>query len=244
MEHINYTLFEIIKYKIEFLDTLEYSMETYKLDNEEIKKNLLYLKKNLNEGMYKEIIFPLFTDYEKVNEYIFSFFKTYSYRKVIKMIKSKKVNLKIRFIKSIIDCHENLKYIVSSFTDEKEIAEKLDKRIINLIEVHNEHIKTFLFFIMFHLYINNLYPNKTKLKYKESDIKEIAAILKYCNDENKFEDYLNTLDKENELDINNSFEKLSNKCIELENKQSLKLKEIINLLNSELEKNKNDNIQL
>ena len=71
MEHINYTLFEIIKYKIEILDTLEYSMETYKLNNEEIKKNLLYLKNNLNEGMYKDIISSLFTDYQRVNEYIF-----------------------------------------------------------------------------------------------------------------------------------------------------------------------------
>ena len=128
--------------------------------------------------------------------------------------------------------------------EEKEIAEKLDKDLLSLATLHNEHFKTFLFFIMYNLYINNLYPNKTILKYKENDIKEIVAILKYCNDDNKFDDYLNVLDKNNELEINNSFEKLSNKCIESENKQSLKLKEIINLLNSELEKNKNDNIQL
>ena len=42
----------------------------------------------------------------------------------------------------------------------------------------------------------------------------------------------------NELNINNEFEKISKKCIDLENKQDTKLKELVNKLNKQFENDK------
>jgi hypothetical protein len=238
MEYCNYTLFEILKYKIELLDCLEYCMESYELNIKEIEKNLSYLKNNLESGMYKEIITSLFTEYDKVNQDIFSFFSNYSLKKIKRMIKSKKAKHKINYIKNIIDCHESLNQILLSFIKEEELLKKFDKKLTKLFETHNTHFINFLYFITYSMYSCYLYPNKSKLKFTDEDIKDLVSIIKYCNKDNLFENSIKILKDNIEGNINNEFERLSNKCIETENKQAIELKEIISLLNQELQKNK------
>lgn len=244
MNHCNYTLFEILKYKIEFLDCLEYSMETYDINEKEIEKNINYLKNNFDNGIYKEIISTLFTDYEKVNPALIVFFKTYSPKQIIKIIKNKKAKKKINYIYHLINCHENLNSIITTFTNEKELKNKLDEHLLKLIKTNNYHFLNFLYFITYNMYACTLYPNKTKLKFKKKDINDLITILNYCNKENEFENSIKILQKNDELLINNEFEKISNKCIELEKKQNKETSEIINILNKQLESNKKDNIQL
>ena len=239
MDYFNYTFFEILKYKIEFSACLEYATETYELKKEALIKNVSYLKNNFETGMYKEIIFSLFTDYSIINENLFMFFKKYPVSKIIKLTKSKKISLRLSYIKSLIDCNETLDNIIQSFLSEEELKIKLDKKILALLKTHRIHFTNFLFFVIYNLYICSLYPNKTKLKYKESDVKDIVGLLKYCNSDNSFDKSFEILEKNIELEINNEFEKISNKCIELENKQDKEIKEVINFLNAQLEKSKN-----
>ena len=239
MDYFNYTFFEILKYKIEFSSCLEYATEAYELKKEKLIKNVSYLKNNFENGMYKEIISSLFTDYNIINENLFMFFKKYPVSKTIKLTKSKKISLRISYIKSLIDCNETLDNIIQSFLSEDELKIKLDKKVLELLKTHKTHFANFLYFVLYNMYICTLYPNKTKLKYKENDIKDIVGLLKYCNNDNSFNKSLEILEKNIELDINNEFEKISNKCIELENKQDKEIKEVINLLNTQLEKSKN-----
>lgn len=239
MNYFNYTFFEILKYKIEFSSCLEYASESYELKKEELAKNISYLKNSFESGMYKEIISPLFTNYEIVNKNLIDFFNKYNTRKIIKLTKTKKGVIRIDYIKSIIDCNQTLDHIVQSFISEEELKSKLDNKLLKLVETHKQHFLYFLYFVIYNMYICALYPNKTKVKYKDSDIKELAGLLKYCNNDNLFARSIEILEKNIELEVNNEFEKIANRCIELENKLDKEVKEVIAFLNAELEKSKN-----
>ena len=239
MNYFNYTFFEILKYKIEFSSCLEYASESYELKKEELAKNISYLKNSFESGMYKEIISSLFTNYEIVNKNLIDFFNKYNTHKIIKLTKTKKGVIRIDYIKSIIDCNQTLDHIVQSFISEEELKSKLDNKLLKLVETHKQHFLYFLYFVIYNMYICSLYPNKTKVKYKDNDIKELAGLLKYCNNDILFDKSIEILEKNIELEVNNEFEKISNRCIELENKLDKEVKEVIAFLNAELEKSKN-----
>ena len=194
----------------------------------------------MQEGTYKDIISSLFTNYEHINKALIDFFSCYNPKKIIKLSKSKKVNSKIEYIKRIIDCYETLNSILLSFTKEEEIISKIEPKIKELIKTNDEHYLYFVYFIVYNMYISSF--NSKKPAYKEKDIKEIVSIIKYCNQNNIFNNSIEILKNSDELKINNELERLSNKCIELEKKQASLLKETINLLNQELEKTKNNNV--
>lgn len=239
MNTCNYALFEILKFKIEFLECLEYSMETYSLNETEITTNIVYLNNNFKNGMYKEIISTLFTDYAKINSSLKIFFNRYSTKKIIKMINSKSAAKKLSFIKNIIDCYHILENIIISFFDEAELKKHIHPKIIELQNTNSSHFINFLYFIMFNMYNCSHYPDKTKLIFKLKDIKEIISILKYCNKDNLFEKSFKILEENNEEKINEELKKISNICIELEKKQNSLLNEIINILNEKIQNNKN-----
>jgi len=238
MNYSNYTLFEILKFKIEFLDCLEYGMSICETPKKEIKKSICYLKNNFENGTYKEIISTLFQNYQAVNDQLFDFFSIYPPRKAIKTAHSKKAFCKINYIFKMIDCYENISNIILAFTSEKEIKNKINKAVIDLININDEHFINFLYFTSFDLYINFLFPNKNKIKFKTQDLKQLISIIKYCNKNNLFTESIKILEESNEEKINREFERLSNCCINLENSQSKKLKEIVNQFNTEIQNNK------
>lgn len=238
MNYSNYTLFEILKYKMELLDCLEYSMETYTLNEKEVEQNFTYLKNNLLNGTYKEIICSLFTNYKKINDPLFIFFKEYTPNKIIKMINSKKSRKKITFIKLLIDCHNSLNNIIYSFLNEEGLKNKIEYKITSLILTHNKHFINFLFFVLFNMYYCSLNQNQNNLLFKEKDLKDIASMIKYCNADNLFDESIKILEENIEMNVTNEIKKISNKCIDLEKKQNLQLKEIIASLNQEVEKDK------
>lgn len=235
MNHCNYTIFEILKYQLEFIEFLEYCMNEYKPNKQEIKKNYCYLKRNLNEGTYKEIVSNLFTDYQTLTNELAIFFKFYKPSKIIKMNLSKRIAIKINYIQIIINCYESLKNITKAFINEPALKKETLQEIIQLSKTCNERFYYFLYFITYGLFIN--YTSDTsKLKYDEKDIKEIVSIIKYCNDNIDINNSINILESNDELQINNEFERLSNKCIALENKQSQEVKSTINILNTQIQK--------
>jgi len=239
MNYCNYILFEILKYKIEFSECLEYAMETYELEKKEIEKNISYLKNNFEKGLYKDTISSLFTNYEAVNYSLVSFYKKHSAKSIIKMTTSNKLKTKIEYITYIVDCYENLNNIISTFMNEQEIYSKVEDKIKLLMETSNSHFINFLYFISYSMYLTCALKKETKLKFSDTDIKSIISLMKYCNQNNLFSGSIAILEENDELKINNEFERLSNICIQSEKKQNTELKEIINILNSNLEKNKN-----
>lgn len=239
MDYSNYTLFEIIKYKIEFLECLEYSLLSNNLKEKEIKNHLTYLNNNQKKGAYKEIISSLFNSYKDTNKSLIIFLKKYNYKKCIKLTKDKNISNLITYNEYLIDCHETFKYIINAFLEEKEIVQKLNKKIINLATTNNNHFINFMFFNTYNLYLNCFYNKEKNLKYTQEDIKRLIQIINYCNIDNKFENSINILKEDNEDKIYNELENLSNTCIKSEKEQHSELNDLIKLINEETEKNKN-----
>lgn len=226
MDYSNYTVFAILKFKIEFLDCLEYSLLNYNVENKTIEDNINYLKKEFEKGMYKEIISKLFTSYDKLNEPISRFFKKYNYDNLIKMIKNQNIKEIIKYNECLIDCYETFKYILKSFLEEKEIICKLNKNIIDLDSISNTHFINFMFFNVYYRYVSS------KETLSKSITKKIFKIINYCNKNNEFDSYLPIDDKDT-----SKIENLSNKCILVEKEQYNTLKKVIDLLNNEIKKN-------
>jgi len=237
MNNTNYVLFEIIKFKIEFLDCLEYSLisENQKI-NDEVKNNFLYLRNELKNGLYKDITSSLFNSYKTVNKPIIKFVKSYNNKKIDKIIKNKKLNKILEYNENIIDCYENFNHIIASFTEEKEIRKNISNKILNLLEVSNKHFINFLFFNSYNLYLNCFYNKNINMIYIEKDIERLIKIINYANSDKSFEKSIDILKEENEEEIYKELENLSNICIKLEKDQHTQLNELIAQINNETKK--------
>lgn len=237
MNSTNYVLFEIIKFKIEFLDCLEYSLisENQKI-NDEAKNNFLYLRNELKKGLYKDITSSLFNSYKAVNKSIIKFLKSYNYKKINKIINNKKLNKILDYNEIIIDCYETFNNIITSFTEEKELSKHISSKILNLLEISNKHFINFLFFNTYNLYLNCLYNKNINIIYTENDIERLIKIINYANLDKSFEKSIDILKKENEEEIYKELENLSNICIKLEKDQHTQLNELITQINNETKK--------
>ena len=223
MDYSNYTVFAILKFKVEFLDCLEYSLLNYKVENESIKNNLTHLEEEFSNGIYKQIVSKLFTSFNKLNEPLFFFFKKYKYSKIVKIIESQNIKEIIKYNERLIDCFETFNYILSAFFEEKEIYSKLNEDIIKLSDISNRHFVNFLFFNIYYRYIN-LKDNLSK-----NIIKKLFRIMNYCNKDNEFNDYF-----DDNKTTNDKIEKLSNQCILIEKEQYNALEKAINLINDKI----------
>lgn len=236
MNHSNYTLFEIIKYKIEFSDCLEYSLIDNTNDENDIKNHLTYLKNELNKGEYKQITSSLFTSHKKINKQLIKFIKKYNSKKIFKIKKSLKLKKYLDFNIHLLDCYETFNYIIKAFTEDAKISCLLDNKILDLIKISNNHFINFLFFNSYNLYLNCFFRENSNLIYSDPDMKQLISILKYCNANKEFDKYIDVLKTENKIKINNEFEKLSQMCIESEKKQLQLTKKIIESINKEIKK--------
>lgn len=233
MNNCNYTIFEILKYKIDFLECIEYSLPSYTIKEEEIKERLSLLNHDFKDGMYKEIVSTLFTSYKKLNEPIRVFLKNYNLKKIIKINSKKSINKLLKYNETLIDCFETFNYIINSFLEEEQIIKLIDEKVLNLINVNNNYFDYFLFFNCYNIFLEFSHDD---FKYTQKDIKRTVQLLNYCNKNNKFKKELDVLKTEDSDKIYKELEALSKKCSELEQKQVNDLKEFINIINKEIHK--------
>ena len=236
MDHSNYTIFEILKYKIEFLECLEYSLLTYKIDEEDIKKRLFFLKNDFKDGMYQEIVSTLFTSFNKLNSPIIYFLKHYPLKKITNMTSNKNAKSYLNYNERLIDAYETFNYIINMFLEEEQIKNKLDKKVLELININNNHFNNFLFFNIFTLYVEIISNKETEIKYTEKDIIRLIRIMNYCNKNNDFNSSIEILKEEDNEAMYKEIENLSNKCVKFEKEQYMSLKELINIINTETNK--------
>lgn len=223
MDYSNYTVFAILKFKIDFLDVLEYTLLNYNVKKETIDNKLKELNEEYENGLYHQIISSLFTSYKKLNKPISLFLKKYDSSSIFKIVSKEKTKSILNYNESLIDCYETFNHIIDTFLEEETIKSKLTKDIISLIDISKEHFTYFLFFNMYYLLISKKLSKKERTR--------TLKILNYCNKSKNFNKYLES--EEN----NDNIEKLSNSCITLEKQQSDLLNKIVQTINNEL-KNK------
>lgn len=233
MNNSNYTVFEILKYKIDFLECIEYSLPSYTENKDEIEKRFSLLKKDFKDGLYNQIVSTLFTSFKRLNEPISKFLSKYNYKKIIALHKKKKISSLLEYNEYIIDAYETLSYILNAFLEEEQIVKLLDKRLIELINLNNEYFINFLFFNCYNLYLEFDHED---FKHTKKDMERTIKLLNYCNKSNTFDKEIEIL-KDNDSDkIYKTLEQLSNKCSKLEQKQVNDLKEFINFIQNEIHK--------
>lgn len=227
MNNSNYTVFEILKYKIDFLECIEYSLPTYTENKKEIEKRFNLLKKDFKDGLYKEIVSKLFTSFKRLNKPVSKFLYKYNYNKIKKIHRKKKISFLLSYNEHIIDAYETFNYILNAFLEEEQIAQVLDEKLINLISLNREYFINFLFFNCYTIYLEF---NHNDFKYTDKDIDRTIKLLNYCNKNNQFDKEIDIL-KENDSDkIYKILEQLSSRCSKLEQKQVNDLKEFINYI--------------
>ena len=200
MDYCNFTLFEVLKYKIEIENCLEYCQEGFKSNIKDIEKNLVYLKSNFDSGSFYTNISVLYTDYNLINKPLIDFFETYKLKKIVKMIKSKKLDAKLEFMKMMIDCNVHLDNLMKAFEEEPEIAKRTNNKLKKLLLTSNNHFKHFCFFICYHYVACHQYKKKVSIKYKKESLNELYAIINYLNSDGAFDSYLDSLDQNEEQD--------------------------------------------
>ncbi len=239
MHKTNYTLFGILRYKIEFLECIEYTIlsNTYKKEN--IQQRINYLENDFTKGIYKEIISTLFTSYNELNKPIIDFLNTYNPKTILKILQKNKLKNYLTFNEKLIDCYELFSYIISEFTQEEQISKSLDSNIKNLIFTNSDYFINVLFFNSYNLYLNCFFNKNKKISHSKKDIERLIKIMNYCNKENLFNHSITILEENNENDLYKELESLSNKCIKLEKEQDLYLNKIIKIIEDETKMSKN-----
>lgn len=233
MNHSNYTVFEILKYKIDFLECLEYSMPSYTINKDEIAKKLSPLKKDFKDGLYKEIVSSLFTSFNKLNKPIRQFFKKYNENKLENIHNSKKIKELLKYNEIVINCYETFNYILNAFLEEDQIVKTLDNKLLELIKINNDYFENFLFFNCYTLYLEF---NHNDWKYTDKEISRTIKLLNYCNKDSKFIKQMETLEENNQEKIYKELETISNICTKLHEHQINSLKEFIALIEKEIHK--------
>lgn len=225
MDNSNYTIFTILKFKIEFLDNLEYSLLNYKIDEKAMFNNLNQLYQEYTTGIYHEVVSSLFTSHDLLNKPLTVFFNKYPTDYILKIIKKNKIKKILDYNETLTDCYETFNYIINAFLEEKEIKDKLIKDILDLISISNKHYIYFLFFNVYYRLINNNHSKKITNR--------MIKILNYCNQKYDFSEYLN--DYKDTSKIQN----LSNICISLEKERYSILTKIIEIINNDVKKKQN-----
>ena len=114
MNYASYTIFEILKYKIEFLECLEYSLVQNQNEKKEIEKHLNHLKEQITIGEYQKIINSLFTSFNFLNKHMRKFIKKYNYKKIKKIHKCNKLKDYLKYNELMIDVYESFNNIINS----------------------------------------------------------------------------------------------------------------------------------
>ena len=135
MNNFNYALFEILKYKVDICELLEYGLPIYNIDTTDINSKYTSIKSTYEDGTYKDIVQSLFTDYENINKAIKDFIQYYNPNTITKLSKCKRLKNIITYNKAIVDCYETISSVYTSILNEKDIYSITSKRIINLEKI-------------------------------------------------------------------------------------------------------------
>ncbi len=236
MNYVNYVLLFLLNYKIELCECLEYSITSYEYNKDDLKKRLDFLSNEFYEGRYQKIISSLFENSKILSKPINTFLKKYSFNKIANLTKQKKLSIYIKYNEHLIDAITYINELINSFTSEKEIYNKLNAKIIQLIDITNNHFYNFLFFNCYNLCLNCFYNEENSLISTSKSSKRLSALIKYCQTKKDFTKSIDILYQDDKEKVYEELKSVSNLCLQTEKKQNELLKEVNNIIDIELKK--------
>lgn len=242
----NFTLYQLVKYHIELTEAMEYTLITYKYNENELKERLEFLKEDYKKGFYHQITNKLFYRSKKLTKDIYSFIKKYSLKKVLEITQTHNLHTRIEYNNKLYLAYVTSSNMIKAFLREDEIKNNVEPSLLKLIETTNQHFLFFSLFNALNLYVSSkviLLQGDSLYTLDESDKKEILKLINSIKDEiqpqSLVDDTLSLINEVKSFDEEDAYEllnKVSVECIKSEKDLYTDFEAFTSELEKEIEK--------
>lgn len=249
MHPSNYTLYQLVKYHIELTEAMEYSLITYKFDENELVERFKFLKDDYKKGFYHEITSKLFRNSKKLTKDVKTFIKNYNRKKINKMVIDHNLHTRLEYNRKLYLAYHSSNSIIQVFLNEKEINSVLEKSLIKLVETTNNHFILFCLFDSLNLYVSTktiIMQGDSLYTLDSSDIKilegQLISIKDEITDKSLLNDALELIQEKKQFNEDDAYEllnKISIECIKAEKQLYSDFESFSNKLEKEIKKNHN-----
>ena len=242
----NFTLYQLVKYHIELTEAMEYTLITYKYDENELKERIEFLKDDYKKGFYHEITNKLFYKPKKLTKEIKLFTKKYTQKKVKALTTTHNLHSRVEYNTTLYSAFVSSNKILQAFLKEEEIKTHVEESLLKLIETTNSHFLLFALFNTLNLYVASkvvLMSNDSLYTLdqidKETLLKLIDNIKDSIDQKSLIEDTLSLIKEEKEFNEEDAYEllnKVSVECIKSEKDLYTDFEAFTSQLEKEIEK--------
>ena len=242
----NFTLYQLVKYHIELTEAMEYTLITYKSNEDELNERMNFLKEDYIKGFYHQITNKLFYKPKKLTKEIKLFIKKYNTKKVIALTQTHELHTRVEYNNNLYLAFESSNNILKAFLKEEEIKNSMEPSLLKLIETTNKHFILFSLFNSLNLYISTkvtLLQNDTLYTLTDLDktalLKLVNTIKELVEPKSLAEDSLKLIkgtNKFNEEDAYELLNKISMECMKSEKDLYTDFETFTNELEEEIEK--------
>lgn len=246
MHPSNFTLYQLVKYHIELTEAMEYTLITYKYNEDELIERFKFLKEDYKKGFYHKIVSKLFKNNKELTKEIKEFIKTYNKDNVSNIVTDHDLHSRIEYNKKLYLACSTSDEILQVFLNEEQIKKDLEDSLIKLIETTNDHFNLFYIFNSFNLYVSSKYvimqgDSLYTLSYE--DHKLLVALLtsfnEAINQKGLLQDILDVIEEKKKLkedDVYELLNKISIECIKSEKQLYTDFETFTSKLEKEIEK--------
>ena len=149
----NFTFYHIVKYYIELTEAMEYTLITYKYQEDELKARFKFLKEEYKKGFFHKIMKGLFKYPGEVTKEIKYFVKHYNYKLVNSMVNDPDEHTRIMYNRDLCLAVSNLLEIIHTCLENDRIKDGLEDSLIQLIDTTTRHFNLFYLFNALNLYV-------------------------------------------------------------------------------------------
>ena len=196
----NFTFYHIVKYYIELTEAMEYTLITYKYQEDELKARFKFLKEEYKKGFFHKIIKGLFRYPQEITKELKYFIKHYNYKIVNNMVNDPNEHGRIIYNRDLCLAVSNVLEIINLCLDNERIKDGLEDSLIKLIDTTTRHFNLFYLFNVLNLYV-------------ASKVAVLQGAIIYELDEDDKTLMLSLLSTLEATDINKGLLKESNKLI-------------------------------
>ena len=181
----NFTIYQLVKYHIELTEAMEYTLITYKYDENELNERLKFLKEDYKKGFYHQIINKLFYKPQKLTKEIKLFTKKHSLKKVEQMTQAHDLNTRIDYNNNLYSAVKASNGIINAVLKEEQIKNNVEDSLLKLIETTNKHFYLFCLFNSLNLFISSkviLMQGDSLYNLNETDKGNLLKLIKNIED--------------------------------------------------------------
>ena len=155
MHQNNFTIYQAIKYHIELIEAMEYSLITYKYEENELVARLTFLNDDFKKGFYHYITRLLLENQKALTLEIKAFLKKYNKKIIYEMYNDKNHHNRVIYNRDLYQAYITSNHIINLLLNESKIKETLENSLIDLFNISNKYFQLAYLFNNLNLYISS-----------------------------------------------------------------------------------------